>query len=571
MFSDLYEQVKTTFVNVSKPNPIFQDYKERAVIGFNRNDFREKNNVLMTAISPGQTHGKLEVPVRDIYFKGPVDQYDFCTELHDSTKGPFQLKCLQGEFIRQGGQETGTLYPSNENIAFWNSLKQWIYVKETIQNIITQTLSSNLTVKENAMKQFYGIGIPKESFAIEPQNGVELFWFTHHTDITKPTTFLGRRIRPSIPFLNTNISESGSVIFFTSIVSNKLTTAKYRISSLNGFSLYFNNSITQVFNNKSLNTTNELASLHNGGNVTLESSNIQLTPDVNRLYGFLYYAKGQAYYKLEVLSDEFGPGIKELPYTHLQMTQEPFAPMISFEIEKSPQLWGCDYPFCDKRLSGFKMKWENDGWGGPSLQYRGESLNQIQFPLKKNYFSFPNGKCAIRSKFSFRLNSFITLTLLLTIQSNVDPGKIAKPLSLWGAARSPTLHMRGLGNGFVSLNIGTFNGNQITTDGPILQRGYPYLVTLNMNRKDEVNPLTLESVNIGAAKVADLQKNADVMKILKQSSNIKLPDMLSEEPTYFKIQSENMAFDLFWIHLFDYKLQEGNLYRESRADWGYLP
>jgi hypothetical protein len=32
-----------------------------------------------------------------------------------------------------------------------------------------------------------------------------------------------------------------------------------------------------------------------------------------------------------------------------------------------------------------------------------------------------------------------------------------------------------------------------------------------------------------------------------------------------------MAFDLFWIHLFDYKVEDGNLYREARADWGYLP
>jgi hypothetical protein len=153
----------------------------------------------------------------------------------------------------------------------------------------------------------------------------------------------------------------------------------------------------------------------------------------------------------------------------------------------------------------------------------------------------------------------------------MDPGKVAKPLSLWGPGGSPTLHMKSLGKGFVSVNIGTYNGKHITTDGPILQRGYPYLITLNMNRKNELDPLSLESVNIGAARVMDLQKNPDVMKIIKQSSNIILPDMISQEPTYFKIQSEHMAFDLFWIHLFDYKLKEENLYREARADWGYLP
>jgi len=58
---------------------------------------------------------------------------------------------------------------------------------------------------------------------------------------------------------------------------------------------------------------------------------------------------------------------------------------------------------------------------------------------------------------------------------------------------------------------------------------------------------------------------------MRESSPIALPGMVSDEPAYFRFQSEYMAFDLFWVHLFDYKLEGDNLYRESRADWGYLP
>ena len=48
--------------------------------------------------------------------------------------------------------------------------------------------------------------------------------------------------------------------------------------------------------------------------------------------------------------------------------------------------------------------------------------------------------------------------------------------------------------------------------------------------------------------------------------------VLSQDETVdLRIQSENMAFDLFWVHLFDYKLEGDNLYREARGDWGYLP
>jgi hypothetical protein len=286
----------------------------------------------------------------------------------------------------------------------------------------------------------------------------------------------------------------------------------------------------------------------------------------------MYYEKGQAYYKLEILSDEFGPGWKEIPYTHLQMTQEPFAPMVSFEIQQNPGIYGCDYPFCDKRLGGFKMKWENEGWGGPSLQYRGESVDQQQFPLRKNYFSFPSSKCAIRSKFSFRLSSFMTLSLLITMRSCPKDGQVAMPLTLWGkGGGAPTLIVRGISATEASVNLGTFNGSLQTKDGPIIQRGVPTLILLRILRKKEADISSIESMQVGAASVIDLQQTPNVRKIMRESKPIALPGLVSDEPAYFRFQSEYMAFDLFWVHLFDYKVEGDTLYREARADWGYLP
>lgn len=579
MFSGLYEQVKTTFINIGKPREdiidpskitTFNDYTQRSIIGFDRTTHEEKANVLTTALAIDKQPGKLHVTARDMYLKGPVGHYDFCTELLDSTPGPFSLECLQNEFIRQGGQSTGSMYPTNANLHQWNKKLKWIHVKDEIQNIITRTLSPAIKFKEEAMLQFYGVGLGKEPVAIEPQYGVEIFWFTHHTDITMPTTFLGRRIRPMISYINNPTSESGSMIFFTSVIVNKWSKAQYRISSTNGFSLYFNSPITRVYNNKILTNTSELASLHNGGNATEVSSTLQLSPDINKLSGFFYYGKGTTYYKLEIECDEFGPGWKEIPQTHLQLIQEPFAPMVSFEVEKSPATWGCDYALCDKRLGGFKMKWDNDGWGGPSIQYRGESVNQIQFPLRKNYLSFPDEKCAIKSKFSFRLSSFITLTMLITIKSFTNLEKVAMPLSLWGpAGGAPTIKVTPVNNREAILNIGTYrNTRYVTTNGPIIRKDEPSLIVLRILRKNEMDPKSIQSIQISCAPVKDLQKNP---KSLINSSPVILPDLISDEPSYFKIQSDNMGFDLFWIHLFDYILEGDTLHREARADWGYLP
>ena len=581
MFSGLYEQVKQTFISQVNPredtyevskHQTINDYKQRAVIGLNTHAIKERNESVESALSPGNHNGLLHTSTRDIYLKGPVERYDFCAEILDSTPSPFSLECLQAEFIRQGGQSSGSLYPSQANLALWNSKKKWLHVKEEIQNLISHTLSPNPQQRESAMLQFFGVGLGKEPVGIEPQYGVEHFWFTHHTDITKPTTFLGRRIRQMVSHIDAVTTDNASIVFFTSVIANKRVQAQYRVSSFNGFSLYFNSPMTKVYNNKMIMDTTELSSLHNGGTATVNSSPIVLTTDVNRLSGFLYYDKGRAYYKLEILSEEFGEGWKEIPYTHLQMTQEPFAPMISFEIEQAPGSFGCDYPLCEKRLGGFKMKWENEGWGGPSLQYRGESVDQLQFPLRKNYFSFPSSKCAIRSKFSFRLSSFMTLSMLITMRSCPKDGQVAMPLTLWGkGGGAPTLIVRGISAGEATVNLGSFDGALQTRDGPVIQRDIPTLVVLRILRKKESDISSIETMQVGAAAVKDLQQNRNFRKIIKESTPIALPGLVSDEPAYFRLQSEYMAFDLFWIHLFDYKLEGDNLYRESRADWGYLP
>ena len=204
MFSGLYDQVKTTFVNVIKPRedtlypdssriPEIHEYRQRAVIGFDRPAFVERRKTTELALAVPEGPGKLQTVPRDMYLKGPVERYDFCTELLDISPGPFPLECLQNEFIRQGGQRTGTLYPSQSNLAHWNSKKKWLHVKQEIENIITSTLDTRPKAKEEAMKGFYGVGLGQPAEPIAPQHGVEVFWFTHHTDITMPTTFLGRR------------------------------------------------------------------------------------------------------------------------------------------------------------------------------------------------------------------------------------------------------------------------------------------------------------------------------------------------------------------------------------------
>ena len=168
--------------------------------------------------------------------------------------------------------------------------------------------------------------------------------------------------------------------------------------------------------------------------------------------------------------------------------------------------------------------------------------------------SFPSSKCSIKSKFSLHYSSFMTLTMLITIRSCPKTNEISLPFTFTGNTGC-ALFTRHVSEKEVTLNIGSLDGKIATSDGPVLRRSVPTLIVLQ----------------IGAAELGDLQKVPETRKVLRQSSPLVLSGLTSNDPLYLRIQSENMAFDLFWIHMFDYKIENELLYREARADWGYLP
>jgi hypothetical protein len=47
-----------------------------------------------------------------------------------------------------------------------------------------------------------------------------------------------------------------------------------------------------------------------------------------------------------------------IPGSMLYLIQDPYAPMISFNVIQNYSQYNCDYPFMDKRLSSHKMKWK---------------------------------------------------------------------------------------------------------------------------------------------------------------------------------------------------------------------
>jgi hypothetical protein len=109
-------------------------------------------------LSASAANGGLQYAARDLCLnKGALDEFDFCTELMDNTVGPFELDCLQKQFMRMGGQKAGVSYPNAGNIGFYNKFSKWADVKRYIQELLDKTKSQDRKTQEYGMYEFYGI------------------------------------------------------------------------------------------------------------------------------------------------------------------------------------------------------------------------------------------------------------------------------------------------------------------------------------------------------------------------------------------------------------------------------
>lgn len=117
------------------------------------NGFSRTQDIASSAANTG-----LAFAARDLCLnRGAIDEYDFCTEISDTTTGPFSLDCLQKLFLRMGGQMAGTSYPSTGNISAYNKFSKWSDVKKFIQDIYAKTRSKDRKIQQEGMMEYYGI------------------------------------------------------------------------------------------------------------------------------------------------------------------------------------------------------------------------------------------------------------------------------------------------------------------------------------------------------------------------------------------------------------------------------
>ena len=172
------------YTSVLAQQKAFKVYQERAAVPMDATALRTGKITITDALntfsrvqdlSASAANTGLQYAARDLCLnKGALDEYDFCAELMDNTTGPFELDCLQKQFMRMGGQKAGVSYPNAGNIGFYNKFSKWSEVKRYIQQLYDKTRSQDRKTQEYGMSEFYGIKMQNKQKPLP--YGPEMAW-----------------------------------------------------------------------------------------------------------------------------------------------------------------------------------------------------------------------------------------------------------------------------------------------------------------------------------------------------------------------------------------------------------
>lgn len=310
------------------------------------------------AVEAGKTaETALNYAAKDLCLKqGTMDTFDFCTELKDQTSAPFALECIQKEFRSQGGQPAGQMYPTAVNLDAWNRLGNWGKIKEIISAIRQQSNSQDEAIQREALKNFLGIvREPASLNQIPAMRGLEVLWFNRGTN-----TFLGRRtniVDPQFPLMEYNPGEvDGTGLYdfvefyaFTNVRPPSTMDVRMRVESDDGIALALNRQVDGVATRGQFadSSSQLIANWDQAPTTWTNKTCWKLRKGgANYVMAFWQETGGWAHSKIlysPCKEDKF----QTFPADWLTLTQEPDAPMLSWEGSKST---GGSMDFYEHRL-----------------------------------------------------------------------------------------------------------------------------------------------------------------------------------------------------------------------------
>lgn len=300
-------------------------------------------DVAVEAAKSGE--GALNFAAKDLCLKkGTFDTFDFCTELVDQSGAPFALDCLQKEFRRQGGQPAGSSYPTQKNLQSWNDIRTWKNVKDTIAAMATNAKSTDMPTQIKALKMFYGIerDTPdlKQIVAIP---GIEVLWFDWGVG-----SFLGRRTNitnPKMPFLvpgspDTPGKETNIEFYsFTNLRPTSDQSIRLRLTTDDGMLVSLNRNVNgKATFGSGFDTTSMFGANWSQGPTTYTQRTCwNLKANGPNYFMGTWNQGGGPFYSQILYAPCSSGGFTDIPPSWFTLTQEPDAPVLSWEGLKTTE------------------------------------------------------------------------------------------------------------------------------------------------------------------------------------------------------------------------------------------
>jgi hypothetical protein len=260
----------------------------------------------------------------------------------------------------------------------------------------------------------------------------------------------------------------------------------------------------------------------------------------------------------------------EVPQNMLNLTQEPFAPMASFQVYQSPQDFGADYNFADKRLGGLKMKWITlTGTPAWMLKYEQGVKRVLGLPFVRL-----RTDSSIRLKGSLKMFSFINMTFLLKFNFIPNQANTQEYIYFFGDLGRIGIRMKGVGNNQGQLHLYVEGGGDAPKTVPInlqIKTDTAYLLVLRSIRSNDSDIYSVNGISLDVQEF-DVLKTDPTRLASTGKITFSNPRAFSNPDTNESrsLAIGGAAMDLTFVRLYDYDLDSDGIAREVKNDWQYL-
>jgi hypothetical protein len=325
--------------------PRYVNYLNDVMANLNALYYESSNVPASQIIIPGVNNTSLKTwyAATDLCLSnGFYDTYDFCSEYVSTTPSPFLLRCIQKEFRFQGGQIAGKEYPTNVNDQnLYNAaFTRWSDLQAYITELKTRTMNTNTSANDQAEAYMQFYGIPLELVGretIKKIQGMETFWFQLSAQGT-PTVFLGRRIAADFDTITATTPTNVQFISIFNYTNKPNGNLGLKITSPNKVGVYYNTSVPGTINIPQGQTSVAQNSYSfNMSNSVTSQTTTTCWPYFSNYPNFVTVSwgltTGTPQLKIDALGICSASNVPSIPnqLTYI-MTQEPDAPMFSFEL-----------------------------------------------------------------------------------------------------------------------------------------------------------------------------------------------------------------------------------------------